>query len=217
MAPIATTPVSTSSTTTATITKPAKPLLRRTTLSGTVRTRDEAGLDLDDPGMALPSSPTKRARTVTFNPTVQEQIFSSSPTPIQLEKEYEVARTQTRNAILEHVVKAGSEAYDDIKAVFKQGNSSSAERRDGERSENEDMRLHLLALTSCVSLLGKDCNSLIRSVMNCEWVGRDEAFIKIYIQFLGNLASAQGSYVRDILHSIVDKFTGSKFPGSRLV
>lgn len=217
MAPIATSPVPVPATIASAITKPIKPLLRRATLSGTVRTRDEAGLDIDDPSMSVPSSPTKRARTVTFNPTVQEQIFSSSPTSVQLQSELKIVRLRTRVAIENHVSKTNSEDYDELKAVFASQAKRSRETRDGDMSDSEEMRLYLLALTSYVSLLGKDCNGLVRAVLDCEWVGRDITFVNTYIQFLANLASAQGSYVSNILVMVVDKFAGMRLSSGRLL
>src|SRR5580700_1409444 len=84
---------------------PSKPLLRRTTLVGTVRSREEARLGCDTDFMPISPSPAKRARTVTFNPNVEEQIFSSS---MGLDGEdqsvdVEVVRTDVRRAIEEHV------------------------------------------------------------------------------------------------------------------
>lgn len=161
--------------------------------------------------MSIPSSPTKRPRTVKFDPFIQTSTFSSKLTPAQLEAEQEAIRSKVRNALVEHVARSGSEAYDDIKSIFQQAKKDAAERRAGDKSENQEMRAHLLALTSHVNLLGKECNGLVRAIIGCEWLGRDESFVKIYVQFLGNLASAQGSYVREILNSFVDKFSGSEY------
>jgi len=218
MAPIATSPPPPASsihsaTATRTTPKPkvTRPLLRRATLAGTVRTREDAGLDLDDPSMSVPPSPTKRARTVTFNPLVQEQLFSSSPnSPADFDRDLEATRIEVRHAIEEHVRGGSDEGYDGLKEVF----ARQTRRGAGgvkEWSEDENMRTHIIALTSCVSLLGKSCAGLVKAVLECEWVGRDEAFVKAFVHFLGNLASAQGVYVSSVLSMLVDKFTGSRF------
>ncbi|KAI9736896.1 MAG: hypothetical protein M1818_005947 [Claussenomyces sp. TS43310] len=212
MAPVAAVPsLSTSTTLTSTI-KPFKPLLRRATLSGTVRSRDEAGLDIDDTSMSTPPSPSKRARTVTFDPLVQEQIFSSS---LDFEKDMHTVRSEVRQAIEDHIKGRSHDAYDDLKEEFvKTARPHGREAID--RDSEQDLKAHLLALTSCVTLLGKDCSGLVAAVMRCEWLGRDDGFVKAYVQFLGNLASAQGSYVGLVLNMLVDKFGGIRISSGRL-
>ncbi len=190
-----------------TITKPIKPLLRRATLSGKVRTRDEAGLDRYSSSLSTPSSPSKRARTVTFNPMVEEQIFTSSPTALDIAKNLDVVRFEVRKSLDEHIKGRKEEGYNAIKQIFavksKRGGEEFAER-------SQDLKSHLLALTSYVSLLGRQCSDLIKAILECDWIGRDEIFAKIYVQFLGNLASAQGAWIGSVLGMLVDKFIGRK-------
>jgi len=185
--------------------KPSKPLLRRATLNGssTVRTRDEAELDLDPP---TPPSPSKRARTVTFSPIVDEKLFSQSKAMAGFAPDLEAIRVEVKLALEEHIRGGNDEKYDMLKEVF----GSVRRRGDNEGPSNEKIRTYLLALTSCVSLLGKSCASLVRTVLDFEWMGREEGFVKIYVHFLGNLVSAQGSYVGMILSALVGKFTGSE-------
>lgn len=182
--------------------KPARPLLRRATLNGssTVRTRDEAELDLDPP---TPPSPSKRARTVTFSPVVDEKLFSQSTAIAGFAPDLEAVRVDVKLALEEHIRGGKDEKYDMLKEVF----GPVRRRREKEGPSNEKIRTYLLALTSCVSLLGKNCAGLVRAVLECEWMGREEGFVKIYVHFLGNLASTQGSYVGVILSALVGKFT----------
>ena len=105
-------------------------------------------------------------------------------------------RAEVKRTIEAHVKNQGdSEGYDNMKEMF-------APRRDeddeGEGS-NVDLRTYLVALTSYTSLLNKNCNGLVKAMLACEWMGRDEAFVKAYVQFLGSLASAQGAYVGSVL------------------
>ncbi len=58
-----------------------------------------------------------------------------------------------------------------------------------------------------VSLLDKSCSGIVKAILECEWLGRDELFVKSYIQFLGNLCSAQGSYVGLVLSKLVEKLS----------
>lgn len=174
--------------------KPTKPLLRRATLSGTVRKSDE--LDVDT--LSAPPSPSKRAR-VTFDDNVQEQVIPG--------RSFELIRAEVRHAIEAHI-RGDSEEYDILKEVF----APKQKDQDYEREVgNEEMRKYVLAITNSVSLLGKNCAGLVKAVLGCEWLGRDEGFVKAYVQFLGNLASAQGSYVKMVLETLVWTFSGGKF------
>lgn len=181
--------------------KPIKPLLRRATLSGTIRKVDDAGLD--DDILSAPPSPSKRAR-VTFNPTVDTKVM----------EEYQVkgrsldsVRGEVKRALQAHL-KGESEEYDMIKEVF-------APRRDGDEDDDEadakaDIKAYVLALTSYASMLNKSCSDLVKALLGCEWMGRDEGFVKAYALFLGSLASAQGAYVSMVLEMLVSHFYGGK-------
>ncbi|KFY06893.1 hypothetical protein V492_07668 [Pseudogymnoascus sp. VKM F-4246] len=186
---------------------PTKTLLRKSTLAGK-RKIDDAGLDLDGDDMSAPLNPAKRSRTVTFNPLVQEQLFTSSPeAPTDL---YDVRRL-VRKALDEHNRTGGDDSrYDGVKEVFSTKNRSQG------KAENDLMRAHLLALTSCVSLLGKNSSGLVRAVLESEWVGRDEPYVRAYVSFLGNLASAQGAYVGTVLSMLVGKFSTLRMSDGRL-
>ena len=193
---------------------PSRPLLRRATLGGSIRTRDEAGLDVDVDGSiaSAPPSPSKRARTVTFSPMIERQVFSSTSTMAGFEPDntldLEAVRLEVKFAIEEHAKGTSEEGYDMLKELF-----ATEKRRTGDGKEgasNGKIKTHLLALTSYVSLLGKNCSGLVKAILECDWFGRDEEFIKIYVQFLGNLASAQGAYVSTVLNTLVGSFIGSK-------
>lgn len=182
---------------------PTKTLLRKPTLASK-RKIDDAGLDLDGDEMSAAANPSKRARTVTFNPLVQEQLFTSSP---EASADLEDVRRNVRKALDEHNRTGGDNSrYDSVKEVF------SKKTRTQGRAENDIMKAHLLALTSSVSFLGKNCSGLVRAVLDSEWVGRDEAYVRVYVSFLGNLASAQGAYVGSVLSMLVGKFSSRMCP-----
>jgi RNA polymerase I-specific transcription initiation factor RRN3 len=192
-------------TTNSVLARPIKPLLRRSTLSGTVRTRDEAGLDDEsDISMTAPSSPSKRAKTVSFSELVDEQAISPFQT---LDLDLESVRSDVRRAIEGHVRGIVEEGYDALKDMFRPVRKGMS----GTGPSNDTLRANLLALTGCVSLLGKSCSSLVKLMLEFEWMGRDEGLVKVYVHFLGNLASAQGVYVESVLAMLVEKFTGSKY------
>lgn len=211
MAPISSTlPTGFSRSSTTNKPTPSKPLLRRATLSGSVRTRDEAGIDVEsEMSMSTPPSPNKRLRTVTFNPLVEQQIFSSSLAIREAEVDLERVRSEARRSIEDHNHNVSEEGFNDLKELFR----PAAKGKEREIPSNEKIRAHLLALTSCVSLLGKGCSPLVNLILDLEWIGRDEIFVKVYVHFLGNLVSAQGVYVASVLNMLVEKFGGCKlFP-----
>jgi RNA polymerase I-specific transcription initiation factor RRN3 len=190
--------------------RPIRPLLRRATLNGSnIRTREDAGLDDDGAIVSAPPSPSKRARTVTFNPLVEEQVFSPKATMLGFAPDnawdLEAVRLEVRFTVDEHIRGGNGEAYDALKEVFATGKRIRG--GNGKEASKEKIKTHLLALTSIVSLLGKNCSGLVRAVLACDWMGRDEGFVKVYVQFLGNLASAQGAYVSSVLSMLVGKFT----------
>jgi RNA polymerase I-specific transcription initiation factor RRN3 len=110
---------------------------------------------------------------------------------------------------IEAHLKGDSEGYDVIKEVF---SSRSADDEDEESAGDKrvDMKTYLLALTSYASSLNKGCSGLVKSILACEWMGKDESFVKAYVHFLGSLTSAQGAYVGMVLGMLVGNFYGGK-------
>uniref|UniRef100_A0A8B9KB98 RRN3 homolog, RNA polymerase I transcription factor n=1 Tax=Astyanax mexicanus TaxID=7994 RepID=A0A8B9KB98_ASTMX len=60
---------------------------------------------------------------------------------------------------------------------------------------------------SCVTMLGKEHEQLIYSVLRLPWLGRSPAVVDEYLAFLGNLISAQTVYLRPCLRMLVSNFT----------
>ncbi|KUJ22276.1 RNA polymerase I-specific transcription initiation factor-like protein rrn3 [Mollisia scopiformis] len=189
------------------IAKPIKPLLRRATVSGTVRKVDDAGLD--DDILSAPPSPSKRAR-VTFNPTVDTKVMEE----YQVKgRSLESVRGEVKRALQAHL-KRDSEGYDVIKEVLAPRRAEDED--DDEADAKANIKAYVLALTSHASMLNKNCSDLVKAVLGCEWMGRDEGFVKAYILFLGSLASAQGAYVTMVLEMLVSHFYGVRLSSGRL-
>lgn len=172
-----------------------QPLPRRPTLSGKVRTRDEAEMDSDLDMMA--QSPGKRAR-VTFDPQIQ---FHGD----EWEKSPDLIRHEIFRAVENHRI-GDSNGYDHIKEVF------TTEPTADDVPSPTALTNHILAMTNSVSLLDKSCHSLVQASLRLEWLGRDDAFVSIYVRFLGNLVSAQGGSVPAVLSHLVGTF--SNLPSS---
>jgi len=181
-----------------------KPLLRRSTVSGVVRKIDD--LDMDSDMLSSPLSSRKKAK-VTFNETVEEKVLE------EYSRSLDSVRREVKMSLEAHVRGTSDTGYDAIKEIF------SPRRVDEDESlGNEEMRAYMLALTTHASLLNKTCVGLIRNILAYEWMGRDEKFVRAYIQFLGSLASTQGANVVDtILSMLADHFLGGEylFPRAR--
>ncbi|KAH6659923.1 RNA polymerase I-specific transcription initiation factor RRN3 [Truncatella angustata] len=74
----------------------------------------------------------------------------------------------------------------------------------------QELKVYMVALASFVPHLGRSANGLVKEVLKCQWLGRDDQFVRVYTQFLGALISAQGSYLEQVLLSLVDKFAESR-------
>ncbi|CAG8983533.1 hypothetical protein HYALB_00004334 [Hymenoscyphus albidus] len=196
----------------ATASKSPKPLIRPTT---TGKRRKIEDIDFDDE-IAADSNPPKKPR-VTFNPDVEKrEIVEYSAKGRSLDK----IRTEVRRA-LESYAKGDNEGYTILRAVFSRRQENDDEDEDEQEDEDEveqrlEIRSYVIALTGYASHLDKSCSTLVTDILHCEWMGRDEAFIKSYIKFLGSLASAQGAYVGKVLEMLVGYFAGIRFSSGRL-
>ncbi|KAL4884375.1 RNA polymerase I-specific transcription initiation factor RRN3 [Aspergillus karnatakaensis] len=158
---------------------------------------------------ALPS-PRKKTR-VQFDEDVEMREIPyndkrQSDGNGQTDKSAAVVREEVRRAIQRHVCGADSEAYDRVKEIF----AINPRRRDANGMPpsnvptHNTLKHHLMGLLSNVAALDRSCNGLVQAVLNSEWLGRDESYIKLYIRFLGNLAAAQGSYLGSVLKMLTN-------------
>ncbi|KAL4952223.1 RNA polymerase I-specific transcription initiation factor RRN3 [Aspergillus filifer] len=172
---------------------------------------------------AVPS-PRKKTR-VQFDEDVEMReipysVRTQSGSHETTDKSAAVVREEVRRAIQRHVSGNDSEAYDRVKEVF----TIDPRRRDASGMPpsnvptHNTLKHHLMGLLSNVAALDRSCNGVVQAVLNSEWLGRDESYVKLYIRFLGNLAAAQGSYLGSVLKMLTNymgelpKGTG-KLPG----
>jgi RNA polymerase I-specific transcription initiation factor RRN3 len=155
-------------------------------------------------------SPRKKTR-VQFDEDVEmREISYNAETQGEgqwtTEKSAAVVREEVRRAIQRHVSGGDSEAYDRVKEVF----SINPRRLDANGMPPSNLpthttlKHHLMGLLSNVAALDRSCNGLVQAVLDSEWLGRDESYIKLYIRFLGNLAAAQGSYLGSVLKMLAN-------------
>lgn len=238
-APSTVTTATTTSTLPSSTSSPIKPILRKPTTSilGT-RTRPSADSDSDSP----PGPPAKRQKkTVVFNEelnTVKEisgksleeakrevrqaleghgrgddedydalkEIFFSSA-PLKKKKKKQAGRRRG----------LGGEEDDDDEDDDEEDEEEEEDEEDGDGTDApkpQDLIVYVVALTGYVPLLGRSCSGLLRSVLKCAWLERDEGFARAYIQLLAALASVQGSFFTQVLTMIVDKFTETRYASS---
>ena len=155
-------------------------------------------------------SPRKKTR-VQFDEDVEMREISYNAetqggSQWTMDKSAAVVREEVRRAIQRHVSGGDSEAYDRVKEVF----SINPRRLDANGMPpsnvptHTNLKHHLMGLLSNVAALDRSCNGLVQAVLDSEWLGRDESYIKLYIRFLGNLAAAQGSYLGSVLKMLAN-------------
>lgn len=142
--------------------------------------------------MEIPSSPSKRSK-VTFDSDVE---YVSAVEDDEVDPQ--LIREQVRRAIQRHLAGDNEETYENLKQIF------SADPKKENAPSPKAVHAHLQAILSHISSLDKSCNGLVNTVLFCDWVGRDESFVKLYIKFLANLAAAKSGFLGKILHTLVE-------------
>jgi RNA polymerase I-specific transcription initiation factor RRN3 len=177
---------------------PIKPILRKpTSVLGTrSRADDSDGADDDEP-------PTKRQKkTVVFNEELNTVKEISG-------KSLEEAKREVKQALERHS-RGDDEDYDNLKDIFSPNGKQLTPDEDEEATKPQDLIVYVVALTAYVPLLGRSFYGLLRSVLRCSWLERDENFSRAYIQLLAALSSVQGSFFTQVLTMFVDKFTETR-------
>jgi len=172
----------------ATAATPVRPVLKRSLTD----------FDTDDNPLPSSLSPTKRLK-VQFssdNKIITLKDWDADKT-LTLVKE-EVKRALDRNRIGE------STQYDGLREIL------TTKPTAADAPSSNLLKRYIIALTGLSSLMGRKCGSLVESVMEIEWLGRDEEFITLYRRLLVNLISSYGGYANDILESLVDTFASCK-------
>lgn len=122
-------------------------------------------------------------------------------------------RREVKEALEEHL-RGNDGPYDILKEYFSNDKQPYLHPVVGEHDDTlkpQELRAYVIALTSCMPLLkGRECNGLVKVVLRCSWLGRDEQFAKIFTHFVAALISAQGSYLAPVLGMMVDKFTATR-------
>jgi RNA polymerase I-specific transcription initiation factor RRN3 len=116
----------------------------------------------------------------------------------------ERTRRELNQAIEEHAYGRDNARYNHIKSIFTTSTTAA------DAPSPSALRDHVIALTYSVSRLNRSCSGLVHAVLSCNWLGRDEAFVALFTNFLGNLVTAQGIYVGAVLSMLVENLCSGR-------
>ncbi|KJZ80604.1 hypothetical protein HIM_00454 [Hirsutella minnesotensis 3608] len=176
---------------------PVKSILKPTSVLGRRKELHHGGNDSPEP----PESPTKR-RKVLFDEirNVTYEVGNRTMDDVKME---------VRIALEEHL-RGNDGQYDMLKELFandKQRYLPPVVGEDDDTLKPHELQVYVKALTSCIPILrDRECNGLVQTILKCSWLGRDDAFVKVFTHFLAALVSAQGSFLAPVLAMMVEKF-----------
>lgn len=186
---------------------PLKPILKTSpSFNGKRKAADDDSLHSDGTMDGF-QSPRKRQR-VEFNMNLEIHEVGT--------RSVDEVKKEIQDALDGHA-RGDDEEYDILKETL-----SGKQRLYDDEYEDEDtdpslpekrrqeLKVYMVALASFVPHLGRSCNGLVKEVLKCQWLGRDDQFVRVYTQFLAALVSAQGSYLEQVILSLVEKFPDSR-------
>ncbi|KAK1752417.1 RNA polymerase I-specific transcription initiation factor RRN3 [Echria macrotheca] len=180
------------------------------TIKPILRKRPRSSDDDDDNEPRLLSSPTKKRKTVMFNESLNMVKDISA---IGL-KTVEEAKRDIMTALDGHG-RGDDEDYDGLKEIFDPSPAGFDETAPGEGTPPNELIVYVIALAALVPTLGRKCSGLIKSVLRCRWLERDDTFARAYIQLLAAMSSVKGPFFNRVLSMIVEKFAeGSRERGN---
>ena len=108
-----------------------------------------------------------------------------------------VVQEQVRRGIERHKV-GDHEEYERVRSIF------STPPDKPQAPSAKALRIHLQAVLTNVALLNKDCSNLVSTVLQSEWIGRDDTYYALFVRFLSNLAAAQRGFQSKIMGMLVE-------------
>lgn len=121
------------------------------------------------------------------------------------DKSQHLVKEEVRRALERYTAVDGdSTAYDSLKEILTTRPTAN------DAPSPTLLKRYIVALTSHATLLGKRCSGLVRAILDCSWLGRDDDFIGYYRRLLVNLISAHGGHAQVVMEALVDRFTNCK-------
>ena len=173
----------------------SKSAARRPTL---VRKRDEAGLESD--GDAIHSSQSKKPK-VSFKDEVEVKLMG------EWEKAPELIREEVQRALERHAHGDDVE-YQKLVRIFSTDTDST------EFPSPTVLGHYITALSANAAFLKRPCSALVLAIVTSDWVWRDDTYLSLFLRFLGNLVSAQNTWLGDTLRALVQMFLSRMLPRS---
>lgn len=173
--------------------RPSMPAISKSSPAlGSLKRRSTLKRSIDDTNlMDIPSSPSKKSR-VTFSPDVE--LLSADE---EEDLDPVVIKEQVRRAIQRHLLH-DNEVYERIRSIF----AVSPDKKNA--PSTGVLKIYLQAILANVSHLTRECSSLVHTILESEWIGRDEKYFTFFVKFLGNLAAAQGGYLNKIMSVLIE-------------
>jgi len=181
-------------------------------------------LKRDGSHLSSPSAPdgvnmkgNKRLK-VAFDDKIDVRIMDDwTSKPLDLVKEEVRSAIDTHHRARDD--KQDDSAYEQLRMTFisaasSVGHDGQLREADGsvlDRPSTALLKKYMVALIGRVSEL-KGCANLVVAILQANWIGRDEAFVALYVRFMGALAGAVPGYMRAILDRIIRHFVECKTP-----
>ncbi|KAF2400405.1 RNA polymerase I-specific transcription initiation factor RRN3 [Trichodelitschia bisporula] len=180
---------------------PAPPAPVHPLKSALKRKRPDDGADDQTPP---PTQPGLKRVKVTFDSAVQVDIPKAWTS-----KSLVLVREEVRRALERH--RSGeSAAYETLRQIFNTKPFSDDAPTTGLLSK------YVMTITSFVGLVDRRCGSLVDSILNSYWLGRDEGFLSQFQRLLVSLVSTHGAHAHLVMQSLVDKFISLRSSAGRL-
>ncbi|KAK3983929.1 RNA polymerase I-specific transcription initiation factor rrn3 [Cladorrhinum sp. PSN332] len=184
---------------------PIKPILRKVPASSVLGTRSRP--DDSDGGDEYEHPSKRQKKTVVFNEDLNMIKEISS-------KSLEEAKREVKQALDSHK-RGDDEDYDNLKDLFAPIQSKSTADDDGlDDAKPQDLIAYVIAMHGYAAQIDRSCSGLLKSILRCNWLERDEKFSRAYIELLAALSSVQGSFLAQALSMMVDKFSETKHSSS---
>ena len=168
------------------VTTVPKTLTRRPTL---VRKRDE---DSDDE--KSPPSPGKKSR-VSFNQAVDVHTIGETASYLIQE--------EVRLAFDKRGWSDDSD-YDRIRELY------NSKKDLGEEVSSNTLKSYTAALLNNIVRLNRTSSDLVHSVINSQWLGRQEDYVTLFTKLLGGIVVQHGMYLGEVVRMLVENLTSGE-------
>ncbi len=101
--------------------------------------------------------------------------------------------------------------YDKIKEMY------SSKKNPEDEVSSTMLKAYTAALLSNVVRLNRTSSDLVHTVINSQWLGREDEYVKLFTKLLGRLAAQHGMYLGEVLRMLVENLTSGKWKFSRLM